>query len=101
MLDGIEEAGGTTLRFADGSAIAIGKQLVSGEAVAELRPEAIHLTRKAAPSGNSFKGAVTHHILLRTAAESAVSVQRLGDFLITADRRSRRESDLDINSNDR
>jgi len=44
---------------------------------------------------------VTHHILLGSAAESAVSVQGLGDFLITADRRSRRESDLYTNLNDR
>jgi len=91
---GAMEADGTTLRLADGSAIASGKQLVSGEVIAALRPEAIHLTRKAGPSGASFKGTVTHRIFLGSSAEYAVSVPGLGDFLITADRRSMNESDL-------
>ncbi|MEK1898878.1 MAG: TOBE domain-containing protein, partial [Rhizobium sp.] len=88
------EPDGTTLRLADGSAIASGKWFASGDVIAALRPEAIHLTREAASSGTSFKGTVTHRIFLGSSAEYAVSVPGLGDFLITADRRSMNESDL-------
>jgi spermidine/putrescine transport system ATP-binding protein len=87
------EPDGTTLRLADGSAMASGKRLAPGDVIAALRPEAIHMTRTAA-TGTSFKGTVTHRIFLGSSAEYAVSVPGLGDFLITADRRSMNESDL-------
>jgi len=88
------EADGTTLRLADGSAIAAGKPLSPGAAIAALRPEAIHLTRAQATTGASFKGTVTHRIFLGSSAEYAVTVPGLGDFLITADRRSMSDTDL-------
>ncbi|EPE96751.1 ABC transporter ATP-binding protein [Rhizobium grahamii] len=88
------EADGTTLRLANGTAIMPGIRLLPGKAIAALRPEAIHLTRGKAVAGTSFKGMVTHRIFLGSSVEYAVSVPGLGDFLITADRRSMNESDL-------
>jgi spermidine/putrescine transport system ATP-binding protein len=88
------EADGATLRLADGSAVSSSKRLSPGEVIAALRPEAIRMTRSQPASGSSFKGTVTHRIFLGSSAEYAVNVPGLGDFLITADRRSMSESDL-------
>ncbi|CDM61241.1 MULTISPECIES: ABC transporter ATP-binding protein [Rhizobium] len=89
------EADGTTLRLADGSAIAARSRVVSpGEMIVAIRPEFIRLTRAQAPGFASFKGTVTHRIFLGSSAEYAVTVPRLGDFLVTADRRNMNESDL-------
>ncbi|MBX4859959.1 ABC transporter ATP-binding protein [Rhizobium sophorae] len=89
------EADGKTLRLADGSALAAGARsgLVPGEVIVAIRPEAIRLTR-AAVGSTSFAGTVTHRIFLGSSAEYAVTVPGLGDFLVTADRRSMKESDL-------
>jgi len=89
------EADGKTLRLADGSALAAGARsgLAPGEAIVAIRPEAIRLTR-AADGSTSFAGTVTHRIFLGSSAEYAVTVPGLGDFLVTADRRSMNESDL-------
>ena len=57
-------------------------------AVVAIRPESIRLTRMQAPDIASFKGTVTHRIFLGSSAEYAVTVPGLGDFLVTADRRS-------------
>ncbi len=90
------EADGATLRLADGSAIAAGIRagVSAGEAIVAIRPESIRLTRMQAPDIASFKGTVTHRIFLGSSAEYAVTVPGLGDFLVTADRRSMNESDL-------
>jgi len=90
------EADGATLRLADGSAIAAGIRagVSTGEAIVAIRPESIRLTRMQAPDIASFKGTVTHRIFLGSSAEYAVTVPGLGDFLVTADRRSMNESDL-------
>ncbi|MDP9810434.1 spermidine/putrescine transport system ATP-binding protein [Rhizobium tibeticum] len=88
------EADGATLRLADGSAIAAGSPVSPGETIVAIRPESIRLTRAQAPGFASFKGTVTHRIFLGSSAEYAVTVPGLGDFLVTADRRSMNESDL-------
>lgn len=92
----IMEADGATLRLADGSAIAASaRQRVSpGETIVAIRPEAIRLTRVEAREASAFKGTVTHRIFLGSSAEYAVTVPGLGDFLVTADRRGMKESDL-------
>ncbi|MGO6906936.1 TOBE domain-containing protein, partial [Rhizobium ruizarguesonis] len=64
-----------------------------GDVIVAIRPEAIRLTR-AAVGSTSFAGTVTHRIFLGSSAEYAVTVPGLGDFLVTADRRSMNESDL-------
>jgi spermidine/putrescine transport system ATP-binding protein len=90
------EADGATLRLPDGSAMpALERQRVaSGAAIVAIRPESIHLTRIASPDGLAFGGTVTHRIFLGSSAEYAVTVPELGDFLVTADRRTLSESDL-------
>ncbi|MBW8299128.1 MAG: ABC transporter ATP-binding protein [Hydrogenophaga sp.] len=90
------EAGGEMIRLADGSAIAAGnhQRIPAGEAVVAIRPEAIRLSRTAGSEGSSFKGTVTHRIFLGSAAEYAVTVAGLGDFLVTAERHGLSESDL-------
>ena len=59
-----------------------------------LRPEAIALSRHANNEGSALAGTVTHRIFLGSSAEYQISVDGLGDFLVTADRRSVQESDL-------
>ncbi|KQV27140.1 spermidine/putrescine ABC transporter ATP-binding protein [Rhizobium sp. Root1203] len=96
-VDARMEADGTTLRLADGSAIAAQarQRVVPGEAIVAIRPEAIRLTRAAhASDAAAFKGTVTHRIFLGSSAEYAVTVPGLGDFLVTADRRNVNASDL-------
>jgi spermidine/putrescine transport system ATP-binding protein len=90
------EADGATLRLADGTALAAGarKEISAGAVITAVRPEAIRLTRAQVGSGASFKGMVTHRIFLGSSAEYAVAVEGLGQFLVTADRRSIHESDL-------
>jgi spermidine/putrescine transport system ATP-binding protein len=85
-----------TLRLADGSALDAGPRegLSPGEAIVAIRPEAIRLTQQAGAQGAAFRGTVTHRIFLGSSAEYAVTVPKLGDFLVTADRRNLAESDL-------
>jgi spermidine/putrescine transport system ATP-binding protein len=88
------EAGGRTMRLADGTAFATVKPVTADKAILAIRPEAIRLTREQAAGGASFKGVVTHRIFLGSSAEYAVNVPALGDFLVTADRSIMNESDL-------
>jgi spermidine/putrescine transport system ATP-binding protein len=88
------EAGGRTMRLADGTALAAVKPVTGDKAILAIRPEAIRLSREQAASGASFKGVVTHRIFLGSSAEYAVNVPGLGDFLVTADRSTMNESDL-------
>jgi spermidine/putrescine transport system ATP-binding protein len=90
------EGDGNTIRLADGSALPVGRgrTVPSGSAILAIRPETIRLTRKAANGGAAFKGTVTHRIFLGSSAEYAVTIASLGDFLVTADRRTLTESEL-------
>ncbi|MBB5663691.1 MULTISPECIES: ATP-binding cassette domain-containing protein [Rhizobium] len=94
-IDATLEPDGTTLRLADGSALAAIARpgLAAGDVIVAIRPEAIRLTR-AAVGSTSFAGTVTHRIFLGSSAEYAVTVPGLGDFLVTADRRGMNESHL-------
>ncbi|MCV9961072.1 ABC transporter ATP-binding protein [Pararhizobium sp. BT-229] len=90
------EAGGATLRLPNGTALATGSTigLRPGAATVALRPEAIELVRQTNGSGSQLIGTVTHRIFLGSTAEYQINVDGLGDFLVTADRRSVQESDL-------
>lgn len=88
------EADGATLRLSNGMALATVSGLKPGVATVALRPEAIDLTRQSTGDGNPLTGIVTHRIFLGSTAEYQISVDGLGDFLVTADRRSVQESDL-------
>ncbi|MDF8355195.1 ABC transporter ATP-binding protein [Ensifer adhaerens] len=65
-----------------------------GAAMVALRPEAIRLTRNGAVSTAALAGTVTHRIFLGSAVEYSVAVDGLGDFLVTADRRTLGDSEL-------
>lgn len=88
------EADGATLRLSNGMALTAGSDLKPGVATVALRPEAIELTRQAGNDGGAMAGTITHRIFLGSTAEYQISVDGLGDFLVTADRRSVQESDL-------
>lgn len=90
------EAGGATLRLSNGTALTAGSKtsLKPGAATVALRPEAIELARQSNGSGSQLIGTVTHRIFLGSTAEYQINVDGLGDFLVTADRRSVQESDL-------
>ena len=90
------EPDGKTLRLADGSAIDVGERpgLVNGDAILAIRPEAMRIDLHGKPGATGFHGTVTNRIFLGSAAEYSVAVPGLGDFLITADRRTLREGEL-------
>ena len=90
------EADGSTLRLSNGMALAANAKagLKPGAATVALRPEAIDLVRQSGGGGSELAGTVTHRIFLGSTAEYQISVDGLGDFLVTADRRSVQESDL-------
>ncbi|RWX81518.1 ABC transporter ATP-binding protein [Neorhizobium lilium] len=88
------EADGSTLRLSNGTALAAKSGLKPGVATVALRPEAIELTRQAGKDAAGLAGTVTHRIFLGSTAEYQISVDGLGDFLVTADRRSVQESGL-------
>ncbi|RVI00001.1 TOBE domain-containing protein, partial [Sinorhizobium meliloti] len=46
------------------------------------------------PRSAALRGTVTHRIFLGSSVEYSVEVEGLGDFLVTADRRSLNDSDL-------
>jgi spermidine/putrescine transport system ATP-binding protein len=81
-LSGTVEAGGTSLRLADGRALPIAPQ-AQGAATAVLRPESIRIVRG---SGDGVPGTVTHRIFLGNAVEYAVDAAGLGEMLVTTDR---------------
>ncbi|WP_276122147.1 ABC transporter ATP-binding protein [Pararhizobium qamdonense] len=88
------EADGATLRLSNGMALQAGSGLKPGAATVALRPEAIGLTRQAGNDDSTLTGTVTHRIFLGSTAEYQISVDGIGEFLVTADRRSVQESDL-------
>jgi len=90
------EAGGAVLRLSNGTPLAAkGKVgLKPGAATVALRPEAIELVRQPSGDDSQLTGTVTHRIFLGSTAEYQINVDGLGDFLVTADRRSVQESDL-------
>lgn len=90
------EADGTTIRLSNGMALGrSGKGLLAAGAVTvALRPEAIDLVRQQPAHSGGLAGTVTHRIFLGSTAEYQINVDGLGDFLVTADRRSVQESDL-------
>lgn len=90
------EADGATLRLSDGTGLPVpaGRSLRPGAATVALRPEAIDITRQADRATGAMAGTVTHRIFLGSTAEYQISVDGLGDFLVTADRRSVQDSDL-------
>ena len=90
------EADGTTIRLSNGMALArAGKTaLAPGAATVALRPEAVELARQSSVGNGQLTGTVTHRIFLGSTAEYQINVDGLGDFLVTADRRSVQESDL-------
>ncbi|UJW77777.1 ABC transporter ATP-binding protein [Rhizobium sp. SL42] len=88
------EADGSTLRLSNGMALAAKCGLKPGVATVALRPEAIELRRQPTGDSSQLAGTVTHRIFLGSTAEYQISVDGLGDFLVTADRRSVQESDL-------
>jgi spermidine/putrescine transport system ATP-binding protein len=91
-LDGVLEAGGT-VRLRNGSALASSRSdLAPGAVTVALRPEAIRLSRRS--DAAAFEGIVTHRIFLGSAAEYSVSIDGLGDLLVTAERHSQSENDL-------
>lgn len=90
------EADGTTLRLADGTALARtgSPSERPGSVTVALRPEAIELMRQPSGGSGQIAGTVTHRIFLGSTAEYQIKVDGLGDFLVTADHRSMQESDL-------
>ncbi|MCT7663654.1 ABC transporter ATP-binding protein [Shinella kummerowiae] len=91
-LDGVLEAGGA-VRLRNGSALASSRSdLAPGAVTVALRPEAIRLSRRS--DAAAFEGIVTHRIFLGSAAEYSVSIEGLGDLLVTAERHSQSENDL-------
>ena len=80
---GTVEAGGTTLRLADGRSLSIPRQ-APGNVTAVLRPEAIRITRDGA--SDDIAGTVTHRIFLGNAVEYAIATDGLGEMLVIADR---------------
>jgi spermidine/putrescine transport system ATP-binding protein len=94
-ISAVMEADRKTLRFADGTSVgAKPNDQVSGDVIVAIRPETIQLARTPQPDYASFGGTVTHRIFLGSSAEYAVTVQGLGDFLVTADRHSLDTADL-------
>ena len=87
------EAGAGPIRLANGVGLAKSARVngTVGAAMVALRPEAIRLVRDGA---STLQGTVTHRIFLGASVEYSVEVDGLGDFLVTADRRSIDESDL-------
>jgi spermidine/putrescine transport system ATP-binding protein len=81
-LTGTVEAGGKSLRLADGRALPIASQ-PQGAVTAVLRPESIRIVRG---GGEGVPGTVTHRIFLGNAVEYAVNADGLGEMLVTADR---------------
>ena len=79
---GTVEAGGTTLRLADGRALSVAQQ-TPGKVTAVLRPEAIRITRG---GSDDIAGTVTHRIFLGNAVEYAIATDGLGEMLVIADR---------------
>ena len=63
----------------------------AGPVMVALRPEAISLVRDGSAA---LRGTVTHRIFLGSSVEYSVEVEGLGDFFVTADRRSLNDSDL-------
>ena len=92
-LSGTLEAGGT-VRLDNGSALpATHADLAPGAVTVALRPEAIRLSRGEA-GATTLEGTVTHRIFLGSAAEYSVTVDGLGDLLVTAERHSQSQNDL-------
>ncbi len=87
-LSGSVEAGGASLRLADGSALPVAGA-APGVVTAVLRPEAIRLARGA---GEGIAGTVTHRIFLGNAVEYQVAADGLGAMLVTADRSAAQET---------
>ncbi|MDQ6438291.1 ABC transporter ATP-binding protein [Mesorhizobium sp. LHD-90] len=81
-LSGVVEAGGRTLRLADGRALPVSSQ-APGAVTAVLRPEAIAIAHG---EGDGLAGTVTHRIFLGNAVEYAVAADGIGEMLVTADR---------------
>jgi spermidine/putrescine transport system ATP-binding protein len=88
------EADGSTLRLSNGMSLTAKSGLKPGGTTVALRPEAIELRRQPTGDSSQLAGTVTHRIFLGSTAEYQISVDGLGDFLVTADRRSAQESDL-------
>ncbi|WP_429806465.1 ABC transporter ATP-binding protein [Ensifer sp. B1-9] len=87
--------GNASVRFANGARFAApAVNGTRGAAMVALRPEAIHLTRNGAASADTLAGTVTHRIFLGSAVEYSVAVDGLGDFLVTADRRTLGDGEL-------
>ena len=89
------EPGGSVLRLANGAAMPVAApHAAPGAVTAVLRPEAVSLSRRAGDGLAAFEGTVTHRIFLGASAEYAVAVPGLGDFLVTADHKGGRTSEL-------
>lgn len=88
--------GASSILFANGTRLAApatnGTKV--GAAMVALRPEAIRLTRNGAGGTPALSGTVTHRIFLGSSVEYSVEVEGLGDFLVTADRRTLGDSEL-------
>ena len=87
-LDGMVEAGGTSLRLTDGRTLPIAGR-TPGAVAAVLRPESIRIARG---DGEGFPGTVTHRIFLGNAVEYAVDADGLGEMLVTTDRSAGEDS---------
>ncbi|AWI57853.1 ABC transporter ATP-binding protein [Sinorhizobium fredii] len=87
------EPGANSVRLANGVGLAKPARAngTAGAAMVALRPESIRLVRDGTAT---LQGTVTHRIFLGSSVEYSVEVDGLGDFLVTADRRSIDESDL-------
>ncbi|MDX0769302.1 polyamine ABC transporter ATP-binding protein [Sinorhizobium medicae] len=87
------EPGAGAVRLANGVGLAKPARAngTTGSVTVALRPEAISLVRNGSAT---LSGTVTHRIFLGSSVEYSVDVEGLGDFLVTADRRSLDERDL-------
>ncbi len=87
------EAGGVA-RLASGAALVIGPGATPGAALLALRPEALRIAAAAPGTSGALQGRVTHRIFLGSAADYAVSVEGVGDVLVTTGHKAGRDSDL-------
>jgi len=87
------EPDASAIRFANGVSLQKPSRAngTVGPALVALRPEAISIVRA---GDATLQGIVTHRIFLGSSVEYSVEVDGLGDFLVTADRRSLDESAL-------
>ena len=84
------------VRLANGSSVPVRTSAAgaNGPVTLSIRPEAIHLAPVSTSSGAHLQGTVTHRIFLGSSVEYSVSVEGVGDLLVTSERQSMAASSL-------